>query len=290
MQTRAEQEAAVQHYYNHIVAEEECLVDTYPFELAITLRFIRQYLAPGAKLLDVACGTGRDADALLAAGYVAGASDLAEANVQHTHHRLHAGPYRAQLLFVRQGNALDPPTYAGGPWDGILLLGRASFTGAARRGAVLHGLRRISPLEASLIRLRVRRAAFGCGSGRRRPEGILEQEGVRTLYHEGTTFNFALPGEGLPNGYFCILLWSRSSRGGSWAPRAGTDGALAGAWRASMRWRPRSRRHGSNLPSPTAKPQCSDGRRSISWWWRSGGEGMACRVGLCRQHLTNACR
>ena len=203
MQTRAEQEAAVQHYYNHIVAEEECRLDTYPFELAITLRFIRQYLAPGAKLLDVACGTGRYADALLAAGYVVGASDLAEANVQHTHHRLHAGPYRAQLLFVRQGNALDPPTYAGGPWDGILLLGPCYHLPARHdRVAVLHEAQAHLTPGGSYVSFVSRIAAFWWGL-HASPRRHLGAGGRPHLVSRGTTFNFALPGEGFPNGYFC---------------------------------------------------------------------------------------
>jgi len=204
MQTRTEQEAAIRHYYNHIVAKEERRFNTYPFEFAVTLRFIRQYLAPGAKMLDVACGTGRYAEALLAEEYVVGASDLAEANVQYTHRRLHAGPYGARVLFVRQRNALDPAAYAGGPWEGILLL-RPCYHLPVRhdRVAVLQQSQAHPTPGGFLYVSFVSRIAVFWWGLRHRPEGILEQEGVHTLYHEGTTFNFALPGEGFPSGYFC---------------------------------------------------------------------------------------
>lgn len=204
MQTRAEQEDAVRQYYNHIVAEEKLRLDAYPFEFAITMRFIAQYLPPGAKILDVACGTGRYAEALLAAGYHVGASDLAEANVQYTQRRLRAGNHASRVLFVRPANALEPAAYTGGPWNGILLLGPCYHL-PARQGriAILHQARTHLTTGGFLyVSFVSRLAAFWWGL-LHRPEGILEQEGVHTLYHEGTTFNFALPGEGLPNCYFC---------------------------------------------------------------------------------------
>ena len=106
MKTRSDQEEAVRIFYNQIVDEEEQRLAEYPFEFAVTMRFVTQYLPPGAKILDAPCGTGSYADALLAAGYHLGASDLTDANVQHTRGRLHAGNFGSRFLFVRQANAL----------------------------------------------------------------------------------------------------------------------------------------------------------------------------------------
>ena len=204
MQSRVEQEAAIRHYYNQIVAEEERRLDVYPFEFAITMRFIQHYLAAGAKVLDVACGTGRYAEALLAAGYHVGASDLADANVQQTQRRLHAGPSGIRLLFVRQANALDPSAYDGGPWDGILLLGPCYHLPARQdRLAVLqHARASLTPRGVLYVSFVSRMAVFWWGL-RHWPEGILDAAGVQMLYQEGRGFNFAPPGEGLPNSYFC---------------------------------------------------------------------------------------
>ena len=204
MKTRAEQEETVRQYYNRGVTEEEQRLAVYPFEFAITMRFVTQYLSPGAKILDAACGTGRYAEALLAAGYHVGASDLADANVQLTRRRLNDEPFGSRVLFVRHANALDPDAYDGGPWAGILLLGpfyhlperqdRVTVLKQARSNLTPQGLLYVSFVS--------RLAAFWWGL-RNRPQGILDHQGVQALYHKGSPFNFAPPSEGLPNCYFC---------------------------------------------------------------------------------------
>lgn len=68
-QSRMEQEAAVRCFYDNEIAEEDQRLDAYPFEFAVTMRFVAKYLGNGAQILDVACGTGRYAEALLAAGF-----------------------------------------------------------------------------------------------------------------------------------------------------------------------------------------------------------------------------
>src|SRR5947209_7230914 len=112
MPSRSEQEAAIQRYYDSIADEEDSRLETYPFEFEVTIRFISKYLERGARLLDAACGTGRYADALLAAGYYVGASDLADANVRFARQRLNGKGLAGHLQFIRQGNALDASTYA----------------------------------------------------------------------------------------------------------------------------------------------------------------------------------
>ena len=204
MKTRAEQEETVRLYYNRGVTEEEQRLAVYPFEFAITMRYITQYLSPGSKILDAACGTGRYAEALLAAGYHVGASDLADANVQHTQRRLNDEPFGSGVLFVRHANALDPDAYDGGPWDGILLLGPFYHLPERQdRVTVLRQARRhLTPQGLLYVSFVSRLAAFWWGL-RNWPEGILDHQGVQTLHHTGGPFNFAPPGEGLPNCYFC---------------------------------------------------------------------------------------
>lgn len=204
MASRTEQEAAVRRYYDSAVEEEEERLSLSPFEFSVTTGFVNKYLGPGARLLDVACGTGRYAEALLAAGFHVGASDLADANVQATKNRLARGDHGSRLRFVRQGNALDASAYSGGPWDGILLLGPCyHLPERSDRVAVLEQARaHLKPggwLYASFVS---RLAPFWWGL-EHRPEAILDTDGVRTLLASGTEFNFAVPGDGLPNCYFC---------------------------------------------------------------------------------------
>jgi SAM-dependent methyltransferase len=204
MPTRAEQEAAVRRYYDSIVDEEESRLDVYPFEFAVTVRFLLKTLDRGARVLDVACGTGRYAEALLSAGFRVSASELADANVAATRQRLGGKGLAEHLQFVRQGNALDATSYDGAPWDAILLLGPCYHLPERRdRIAVLQqASAHLAPGGWLYVGFVSRIAAFWWGL-QHRPDGILDAEGVRSLLTEGTEFNFALPGDGLPNCYFC---------------------------------------------------------------------------------------
>ena len=72
MKTRAEQEETVRRYYNQEVAGEEQRLAVYPSEFVVTMRLITQYLSPGDRIVDAACGTGRYAEALVAADITSG--------------------------------------------------------------------------------------------------------------------------------------------------------------------------------------------------------------------------
>lgn len=204
MASRLEQEAAIRQYYDSTVEEEDSRLETYPFGFEVTLRFIAKYLDRGARLLDAACGTGRYADALLAAGFGVGASDLADANVRVARQRLRGKGLAGHLAFIRQGNALDASTYAGGPWDGILLLGPCYHLPErqARVAVLQQASAHLAPGGLLYVSFVSRLAAFWWGL-EQRPEAIFETEAVQTLLSRGTEFNFALPGDGLPNCYFC---------------------------------------------------------------------------------------
>jgi S-adenosylmethionine-dependent methyltransferase len=204
MASRLEQEAAIRQYYDSTFEEEDSRLETYPFEFEVTLRFIAKYLDRGARLLDAACGTGRYADALLAAGFGVGASDLADANVRVARQRLRGKGLAGHLAFIRQGNALDASTYAGGPWDGILLLGPCYHLPErqARVAVLQQASAHLAPGGLLYVSFVSRLAAFWWGL-EQRPEAIFETEAVQTLLARGTEFNFALPGDGLPNCYFC---------------------------------------------------------------------------------------
>ena len=142
------------------------------------------------QLLDVACGTGRYAEALLDAGFRVGASDLADANVRATKALLGRDHF-VTLAFVRQGNALDGSAYAGGPWDGILLLGPCyHLPERSDRIAVLKQARaHLRPDGRLYAGFLSRMAPFWWGL-QHRPEGILDADRARALLASGTGFQF----------------------------------------------------------------------------------------------------
>jgi len=203
-QSRTEQEDAVRRFYDREVAEEERRLDVYPFEFVVTMRYVAKALRPGARVLDAACGTGRYAEALLSAGYYVGAGDLAPEHVRLTKERLEAHDLKEQLLFVRSGNALDASAYAGGPWDGILLLGPCYHLPDRRDriDSLRQARDHLAPGGSLFVSFVSRLGAFWWGL-EHWPEGILEKHGAETLLAQGTEFNFAPPDVGLPNSYFC---------------------------------------------------------------------------------------
>lgn len=204
MRSREEQEAALRSYYDASVSKEDARLDEYPFEFAVTRRYIERYLAPGARVLDAACGTGRYTQALLAAGYHVGAGDLSGANVAATSARLACGNHEDRLAFVRQGNALNASSYAGGPWDGILLLGPCYHLPqredriAVLRQAAAH----LGPGGRLYVSF-VTRLAVLWWAIEHRPEAIDEADSVHILVTRGIDHNLAPPGQGLPSIYFC---------------------------------------------------------------------------------------
>lgn len=203
-QSREEQEAAVRRFYDREIVEEERRLDAYPFEFAVTMRYIAKTLPPGARVLDAACGTGRYAEALLSVGFQVGASDLAPEHVRLTIERLEAREAGEQPLFVRASNALDASTYAGGPWDGILLLGPCyHLPDRSDRVDLLREARtHLAPGGRLFVSFVSRLGPFWWAL-QYWPEGILERQGAETLLAKGTEFNFAPPDVGLPNSYFC---------------------------------------------------------------------------------------
>jgi hypothetical protein len=129
---------------------------------------------------------------------------FADANVRVARQCLTGKSVAGHLQFIRQGNALDASTYAGGPWDGVLLLGPCyHLPDRQDRVAVLRQAgAQLAPGGLLYVGFVSRIAALWWGL-MHRPEGILETEAVRTLLTRGTECNFALPGDGLPNCYFC---------------------------------------------------------------------------------------
>lgn len=88
-------------------------------EFLTTVRFVEQYLKPGAKILDIGAGAGEYSCYFAARGYAVDALELADANVRAFRRKIRPD----MAVCLRQGNALDMSGYADAAYDVVLLMG-----------------------------------------------------------------------------------------------------------------------------------------------------------------------
>lgn len=88
-------------------------------EYLTTMRYIRRYVQPGSRVLELGAGTGRYSIALSRAGYRMTAVELIAHNID---------VFKSQLtetddIDIRQGNAMDLSAFADETFDAVLILG-----------------------------------------------------------------------------------------------------------------------------------------------------------------------
>jgi S-adenosylmethionine-dependent methyltransferase len=110
----------VKEYYNTHAFFEDKRLDENEFEIPFTLRYIERYVKPGAKILDIACGTGNYAEKLLKKGYLLGLNDLSENNIKLTRQKIKDN---SNVLHLSVSDALNADIWEKETWDAILLLG-----------------------------------------------------------------------------------------------------------------------------------------------------------------------
>jgi SAM-dependent methyltransferase len=178
----------VKTFYNrHREMEDRRLTDN-ALEMPVTLRYIEKYLSPGDRVLDIACGTGRYAEALLGKGYRLSVNDLSERNMALTLNRVKDHP---RLEHVCVSDAMDSSIWVRESWDAVLLFGplyhlrekeqRLELLRKAKHHTTGNGL------VYSAFMSRTAALLFGI---KHNPEGIMKKRGVQMFWDTGTDEHF----------------------------------------------------------------------------------------------------
>ncbi|MBR3873407.1 MAG: class I SAM-dependent methyltransferase [Clostridia bacterium] len=88
-------------------------------EYLTTMRYIKRYLQPGMRILEIGAATGRYSHALARMGYQVDAVELLEHNIELFRQNTQPG----ENITITQGNAVDLSAFADGQYDITLLLG-----------------------------------------------------------------------------------------------------------------------------------------------------------------------
>jgi len=108
-------------------------------EFLTTMRYIRRYLAPGARVIEIGAGTGRYSRAIADMGHEVEAVELFQHNID-IFNKLRRPE---QKINIYKGNALDLSVFSDGEFDITLLLGPLYhlYTGTDKKKAIEEALR-----------------------------------------------------------------------------------------------------------------------------------------------------
>ncbi len=110
---------ALNAYYSRYDEEGRLLSRHGQVEYRTTMRYIRRYLTPGAKILEIGAGTGRYSLALAGEGYHVTAVEL----IPHNLEKLREKTTPEMSVTTYEGNALSLPFLPEDTYDLVLLLG-----------------------------------------------------------------------------------------------------------------------------------------------------------------------
>lgn len=190
----------VSNYYDKHVQEEDNRLDEHVFELPLTMHFIDKYLQKGAKVLDLACGTGRYADILLNKGYRMALNDISENNVELTKKRI--GSHK-NVMAISAGNALTSNIWEEASWDAILMLGPMyHLVEYQSRLELLKKARQHLKAGGYLFTAYMTRTGALIYGIKNNPEGIRSPNGARKLWETGTDDDFVEATEWFTHAYF----------------------------------------------------------------------------------------
>ncbi len=178
----------VKKYYDtHFQAEDQRLAH-HVLELPLTLEYIEKHVPKNGKILDLACGTGWYADALLKRDYFLGLNDLSEENTRLTKERV--GDSK-KVLFSSTADALELDIGPKEAWDAVLLLGPLYHLKDEKARLQLLQKARDAVIPGGVVfsGFMSRAAAMVFGM-KHNPGGIFNKDGARGLWETGTDTQF----------------------------------------------------------------------------------------------------
>lgn len=198
--TRARQiEASVRAHYDRHVEQEWLRLSRHRVEFAVTLRALRDTLAPASRVLDVGGGPGRYAVALAVAGHRVTLLDLSPRLLDRA--RDHARDRRVRLEDYVEGNAVDLARFDNGSFDAVLLFGPLYHLPAAEdRLRALREAHRVLAPGGALLAAFVTRYGPLRDLARAEPGALIKQaRRYETLLEAGV---FPDADDRLANGYY----------------------------------------------------------------------------------------
>lgn len=195
-----EKSSDIRDYYNEHVNDEDKRLDEHPFEIPVTMHFVKKYLKAGDHIFDVACGTGRIAEILLNEGYYLGLNDLSDKNIDLVNKRLADHP---KLLFTERSDALESKKWSYRKWDCILILGPMyHLISKENRVKILTmAYDNLKPGGYVFSSFMTRMGALVYGL-KNNPKGILYADGAEKLWKTGTDERFVEDTEYFTNAWF----------------------------------------------------------------------------------------
>lgn len=173
----------VRDYYDHNREAEDARLESHSLEMPHTLHYIRKYVPQGARILDLACGTGHYAKVLAADGYRLGLNDLSPANTELCAKRLGSNP---AVEFIHTGDARGFPFERYQKWGAILLLGPLyHMRQAERRLSLLKSCREALVPGGMLYSAFMSRAGALVFGIKHKPEAIISGNNVQDLWNKG---------------------------------------------------------------------------------------------------------
>lgn len=111
---------AVREFYNSTVEREWERLDRHPVEYAITAHYLKRYIKPGQKVLDIGGGPGRYSLMLAEFGCDVTLLDLSPVNTEYA---LQKAKERGLQIAVLPGDAREADRLVSGPFDAVLNMG-----------------------------------------------------------------------------------------------------------------------------------------------------------------------
>lgn len=110
---------ALTQFYSNYDEDGRLLSKHGQVEYLTTMRYIKKYLQPGMRILEIGAATGRYSHALSQQGYRVDAVELVQHNIDIFRQKTQPG----ETVTIRQGNAKDLSFFADDTYDITLLLG-----------------------------------------------------------------------------------------------------------------------------------------------------------------------